>query len=121
MAKSLPQVVKVIDEFSVVINRGDMDGVEYGDRFLVYEVGEELFDPDTGESLGNIEIVKGRGKPRHIQDRLTTLESLESEQVLRRSALGGFAFGSSEYQTRELPFNDPKTGDVARPLEEPDA
>ena len=120
MAKSLPQVVKVIDEFRIVINSGRKDGVEYDDRFLVYEVGEELFDPETDESLGNIEIVKGRGKPRHIQDQLTTLESVESERVLRRGALGALAFGS-EYQTRELPFNDPKTGDIARRLKEPDA
>ena len=37
MAKSPPKVVKVIDDFQVVINRGRLDGVEIGDRFLVYE------------------------------------------------------------------------------------
>jgi hypothetical protein len=117
MTETLPKVVKVIDDYRVVINRGRRDGVEIGDRFLVYEVGEELADPDTNESLGKLEIVKGRGQAKHVQERLTTLESLESERVARQNPFS-VTFGT-EYETRQLPFNFPAVGDVARPLKKP--
>jgi hypothetical protein len=116
MAESPPKVVKVIDDFRVVINRGRLDGVEIGDCFLVYEIGEELLDPDTDESLGKLEIVKGRGQAKHVQQRLTTLQSLESERIARRSIMF-----DTDYETRELPYNDPKIGDIARPLKKPTA
>ena len=120
MTESLPKVVKVIDEYRVVINKGRVDGVEKGDSFLVYEMGEELFDPDTNESLGKIEIVKGRGKAKHVQERLATLESIESERVVKQSPDPAF-FMSTQYETRQLPYNDANVGDVARPLKYTDA
>ena len=115
MAESLPKVIKVIDEFRVVINRGRSDGVEDGDGFIVYEVGEELLDPDTAEGLGRLEIIKGRGRAKHVQERITTVESIESERVaVRHNPLTGI-FGT-DYETRQLPYNEPKVGDIARPL-----
>ncbi|MGH7496452.1 MAG: CsgG/HfaB family protein [bacterium] len=40
---------------NVVINAGQESGVKVGDVFVVARVGEELIDPDTGESLGSSE------------------------------------------------------------------
>ena len=37
----------------VYANAGTRNGAKSGDRFSVYSPGEELIDPDTGESLGN--------------------------------------------------------------------
>jgi len=60
-------------EDQVVINAGSESGTKAGERFTVYRAGEELIDPDTGESLGaeetkvgEIEVVNnnygGKGK-----------------------------------------------------------
>ena len=57
------KVVKLLDEYKIVINKGANDGIKVGQVFLVYKEDEELFDPDTNESLGRLEIVKGKGKP----------------------------------------------------------
>lgn len=85
------RVVKVIDEYRLVINKGSYDGVTSNDQFLIYHLGEEIFDPDTKESLGVLELVCGEGKPEHIQGHLTTLvtskrETRQSRKVVRRGA-----------------------------------
>lgn len=84
------RVVKVIDEYKLVINKGSVDGVTINDIFLIYRLGEELFDPDTKESLGALELVCGEGKPEHIQEHLTTLvtsrkETRQSKKVIKRN------------------------------------
>lgn len=43
----------------VIINGGAEDGLKAGDRFKVYRAGEELIDPDSGESLGAEETMVG--------------------------------------------------------------
>jgi len=53
------------------------------DEFVVYAEGEELTDPDTGESLGTLEIVRGRAYAKHVQKRLTTLRSRETRSGTR--------------------------------------
>ena len=45
------RVVKVINEYRLVINKGSDDGVTVNNQFLIYHLGDELFDPDTKESL----------------------------------------------------------------------
>jgi curli biogenesis system outer membrane secretion channel CsgG len=65
--------VVMMKDGQVVINGGSETGVKAGERFVVYRLGEEMTDPDTGESLGaeetkigEIEVVNnnfgGKGK-----------------------------------------------------------
>jgi hypothetical protein len=76
--KRLGKVVKVLNAFEVVINLGSRDGVSTDDEFVVYAEGEELTDPDTGESLGTLEIVRGQAFAKHVQDKITTLRSKQA-------------------------------------------
>lgn len=69
------KIIKIIDEYKLVINKGSKDGVSMSNEFLVYYNMEELFDAETGESLGFLEIICGKGKPYHIQENFTTIES----------------------------------------------
>jgi hypothetical protein len=119
-------VVEVVDEYTCAINRGARSGLKVGDRYLVYGVGNELADPDTGESLGRLELVRGRGKVIHVQERLATIESLETVKnpdrtrtIKREGVLS--VFGSPAEEIKEpgkvqtVPFNKIKVGDKARP------
>lgn len=45
------KVAEVIDKHLVAINRGERDGVEFGDLF---DIGMIVIDPETGESLGSL-------------------------------------------------------------------
>jgi len=44
------RVIKVLTEEKIVINKGRNDGVKVGQKFLIYGIGEELFDPVSGKS-----------------------------------------------------------------------
>lgn len=74
-------VVHVIDEYKVAINRGVDQGVKVGDTYLIYAIGPELIDPETDESLGDLEIVRGRAVVRHVQDKVSTLETIEFDET----------------------------------------
>ena len=94
------KVIKVIDDYTLVINKGAQDGVTMGDRFLIYHLGEEMIDPDTKESLGVLEIICGEGKPEHIQERFTTLTTSKqsikkSKTVIKHGGLSAF-YGTTE-------------------------
>lgn len=122
-------VVKIINEFTVVVNKGAKDGVKLGHRYLIYGLGDELCDPDTGESLGRLEIVRGTGKVIHVQDRMATIRSdrVESRSDSRRriikrplSSFGIFLGGEEVVEeiggAEEIPFVHPTVGDRARPI-----
>ncbi|WP_156307155.1 hypothetical protein [Sphingobacterium endophyticum] len=57
----------------IVINGGLKDGIEENTRLLVYSLGKEIVDPDTGVSLGALEVPKGYFKVTHSQDNMATL------------------------------------------------
>jgi hypothetical protein len=86
MIKKTGKVVRIINPTELVVSLGAEDGVDKNSEFLVYVEGDELRDPDTGSSLGHLEIVRGFGTARHVQPRLTTVRSTERKKVLRDRA-----------------------------------
>lgn len=60
------KVAQVKDTLRVVINKGYEHGVEEGMRFVIYQIGDEILDPDTKESLGFFEHVKAKIKVEHV-------------------------------------------------------
>ena len=71
------KVVEIIDDgMKLVINAGAGTGIEPGQRYLVYALSDyEIMDPDTGKSLGFLELVRGTGKVTHVQEAMSTIES----------------------------------------------
>lgn len=119
------RVVEIIDPYRIVINRGALDGVKIGQRLLVYGLSAaDLVDPETGQNLGRLEIVRGVGQVTHVQDRMATVSSARtapgSKRVVRRGPPGGiFMLGATEEETiqqggESLPFDDPSRDDYAR-------
>lgn len=80
------------DNTEFVINKGNEHGVRKGYKFLIIEIGESIEDPETGENLGELEIIKGEAMTLHIQDKMSTLISNEYiikpgvEEVIYRNA-----------------------------------
>ena len=67
------KIVRIVDEQRIVINVGLEHGVHPGDKFHILEMGEELSDPETGQSLGVLELVKGVMEALHVQEKLSLL------------------------------------------------
>lgn len=124
--EKLAKVVFVIDEQKVAINRGQEDGVQMGDKFLIFRLGEQIVDPDTGDNLGQLEIVIGRARVAHVQDRLSTLESISTKNIPGRKRIikktGTIALlGIGEEEIEENPSTviqdlDAAQGDLAKPI-----
>ena len=68
MSKQIKIVHVSDDNCDVSLNVGSINGVQEGDKFLVYSLSDhEIVDPDTGESLGYLEFVPGRSSMSRIR------------------------------------------------------
>lgn len=72
------KVAKIIDVYTIVINKGSEHGVEEDMRFVIYEPGEDIKDPDTKKSLGNFEYVKAKVKVTYVREKFSTAETYET-------------------------------------------
>jgi len=79
------RIVKCLSEYEIVINKGKSNGVNEGQTFLVYLLDDEMFDPESHESLGRLEIVCGKGRIIHVQEKMATLESCTFEASEQRT------------------------------------
>ena len=82
------KIIKIVDKYKIAINKGSIDGVNKNYKFIIFKKGEELFDPDTEESLGFLEIPKLKMKVFSIQEKITLLESdetiIETDRKIRK-------------------------------------
>jgi len=114
------KVASIINPLRLVINRGENDGVRLKQRVLVYSINnEEIKDPNTGESLGHLEIVKGTGRVVHLQDKLATIESDKTRSY--RKSVSPYAFNFPREKevievSEPVPFEDPEVGDLVKPI-----
>ncbi|MDA1043830.1 MAG: hypothetical protein O3C57_01260 [Verrucomicrobia bacterium] len=74
----------------VTVNRGDGTGIERGQVWTAYAVGEALVDPDTKELLGAEEIPVGKVKVVNVTPKFSQAEIVEDYgvdnlQILRLS------------------------------------
>lgn len=116
-------VAHVIDPFRLAINMGLRHGVRVGQRFLIYALSsEDILDPETKESLGRLEIVRGTGRVIHLQESLATIESDRRQgRTIRRTTTGPLSsiLGGTVVEEGEgdlMPFEEPKVGDKVRPI-----
>lgn len=103
------KVALVQDDFRVVLNAGSDDGVSEDMEFVIYSPGDEVFDPETKESLGHLEKVKGRVEIIHVQPTMAVGRSSQfTEQkypvqnalsIFANNALGA---GERQYDIRQV-------------------
>ena len=72
MGGAVGKIIKV-DGNRAWINMGSMSGVQLGDKYAVYSVGEALVDPDTGQVLGVDETKTGEGEIVDVKERFSIL------------------------------------------------
>lgn len=114
------KVANVINEFTAVLNYGSNDGAEKGQQFIIYSIGDEIFDPDTHQSLGYLEIVKGVGEIIYVQPQICTISSASYKNSLpiithRQDQFNSFKTETVEQvEPKQLPFNDIKISDLAK-------
>ena len=93
------KIARVLNSREVAINRGADDGVVVGMIFKILSTkGSEIQDPDTGESLGSVDLVKTSVKVTVVQERVAVASTYRSHRV----NVGGSGFALTG------PFAPPK-------------
>jgi hypothetical protein len=73
------KVAKILGHHEIVINRGKDHGVKKGMRFEIFSPeGEEVWDPDTGETLGTVEDIKAKAEVTEVKERLAIARVYQS-------------------------------------------
>ena len=102
------KVAKIINVYTVVINRGREHGVEDGMRFIIYDQGEDITDPDSGESLGRFENVLMKVKVVNVNEKISTATSDETFDITTNpSILSSFSYlqPSTRTEFKRLPLD----------------
>lgn len=74
-----PRVIAVgKDGKTVTINKGDDTDIYVGQIYEVFALGEEMIDPDTGESLGREEEYAGKVRVRRVNAKFSQADVLEN-------------------------------------------
>src|SRR5438034_8816032 len=66
------KIAQILSPTRFVLAAGMEQGVREGMEFIIYELSDPIFDPDTKDSLGELELHKGRVKVIHVQEKLAT-------------------------------------------------
>jgi hypothetical protein len=70
------KIAQILSPTRFVLAAGADQGVREGMEFIIYELSDPIFDPETKEPLGQLELHKGRVKVLHVQDKLATATTL---------------------------------------------
>jgi hypothetical protein len=83
------KVAKVLGNNEVVLNRGREHGVRHGMVFEIFAPeGDEVWDPDTGETLGTVEDVKAKAEVTEVKERLSVAKLQAGENPFGAMNLG---------------------------------
>ena len=74
------RIVKIIHEYRVVVNAGSNYSVREDDIFEVYQPGQEITDPETGESLGMLDYVKAKLRVVDVFPKMCVCENRDTKQ-----------------------------------------
>ena len=69
------KVVKIINDTSLIVNGGSNDDIIKGDVMQISGKGEDIFDPETKENLGSLEIIKARLTVTDVYEKMCVCET----------------------------------------------
>jgi hypothetical protein len=101
------RVIKILSPYKIVIDLGKKQGVSRGMRFIIYAMGEMVNDPTTGRPIEQLEIVKGTVEITHVQEFVSTAETLTVERRIYPPMGRGGPFPQTVQVKERLPVNMP--------------
>jgi hypothetical protein len=85
------KVAKILGKGEIVLNRGRSHGVRQGMLFEIFAPeGEEVWDPDTGETLGTVEDVKAKAEVTEVKEKLAVARIFDADSPFGASGAAGF-------------------------------
>jgi hypothetical protein len=105
------KVVKIVNEYLIVINYGLKDLASIGDSLEIFQIGEEVYDPETNDALGTLDISKGRVRVKNVYENMSLCESDEYHKIISpgmntfSQALSNLSSSFSTIETKALEVN----------------
>jgi hypothetical protein len=99
------KIAQILDNYRVVLNKGSRDGVTAGMRFVIFQEGDDIIDPETKQSLGKLEIVKGAVTAEHVQESLTVAVTEHKPEDARAKTLSELMVEASVTDDPRLRLN----------------
>ncbi|MCU4958658.1 hypothetical protein OB990_20905 [Bacillus cereus] len=76
------KVIKIIDEYSLVINSGLKDGISIGDSIEIFLEGDEIVDPfNEGKVLGTLDFIKDTLEVTEVYSEFAVCEKRVTKEV----------------------------------------
>lgn len=76
------KVIKIIDEYSLVINSGLKDGISVGDSIEIFLEGDEIVDPfNEDRVLGTLDFIKDTLKVSEVYTEFAVCKKTVTEEV----------------------------------------
>ncbi len=92
------KVAKILGKGEIALNRGRSHGVRQGMLFEIFAPeGEEVWDPDTGETLGTVEDVKAKAEVTEVKEKLSIARISDTD-----SPLGAAGFGEMQENLQRI-------------------
>lgn len=74
--KKTGKIIRILSDEELLINIGKKQGAFVGEKYKIYEKGEQIKDPDTGEYLGTLDYVKATVEIVNVYENFSMVESL---------------------------------------------
>ena len=75
------KVARIINP-TTFLAAGTLQGVKEGMEFIIYELTDPIFDPESNEPLGELELHKGRVRVTNVQEKLSQALTLPRKRYL---------------------------------------
>lgn len=107
------RVAKILSPYQIVINRGANHGVEQGMKFVIYEEGPLIYDPESQEALERLEISKGIVEVINIQEKISIAETETEERAITSDFFQRTVIRTSQ---KKLPVDDTISNSTPSPV-----
>lgn len=95
-------VARILSPTQVILSAGSQHGVREGMVFIIYELGDPIIDPETLQSLGQLEIIKGRVKVYHVQEKICQASTFSRQQTRVIDPFEAIIGPTRAFQPREV-------------------
>lgn len=75
------QIVKIVNEYMVVVNYGLKDNARINDELEIYSVGERVLHPKTNEDLGTLDVKKANVKVINVYENMSLCKTTETIRI----------------------------------------
>lgn len=108
--KKMFKVIKIIDDTTLIINAGSINNIKVGDVMEIHGKSENIYDPETNENLGKIDIVKDSLKITKVYEKMCVCETSYVSNYFS-SLLSSPLFASTQRKLDVEPTEISGTGD----------